>query len=200
MTGVLCVLRSGGVYDAEDVIRLHDGVRAHLPGAMFRCLSDVRVPGVNTIPLLTDWPGWWAKLEAFRPDLPGDWLYMDLDTIIVGPLADMLGLGRLAIMRDVYRRDGLQSSIMWLPEAERAAVWPHWSANPKRHMRRHANGGDQEYLEEHWLGRATLWQDALPGQVVSYKADVLRLGKVPSGARAVVFHGRPKPRDLGWTV
>jgi hypothetical protein len=196
--GIICVLRSGGPYDAEDVLRLKAGVEQHMPGARFRCIADTPVRGVHVIPMAMDWPGWWSKMEAFRPDIPGDWLYLDLDSIIVGSLADMLHLDRLAIMRDVYRPNGLQSSVMWLPEAERWAVWEAFTAQSERHMRRHHAGGDQSYLEEHWLGRASLWQDALPGQVVSYKVHC-RDG-VPKGARLVVFHGRPKPRDMGWKL
>lgn len=196
---VACVLRSGGVYDAEDVAHLFDGIERHLPGARVVCLSDVDVP-CERIPLMNDWPGWWAKLEVFRPDIIGDVLYFDLDTIITGDLSAMAAIGRLTIMRDVYRPQGLQSSVMFIPQAAKRLVWSTFNAAPADHMRRHHSGGDQAFLETLWLGEAALWQDELPGQVVSYKAGAVAMRGVPANCRAVIFHGRPKPRDIGWTL
>jgi len=194
---VAFVLRSGGEYTADHVLRLRDQVRAHLDAPII-CLSDVAVEGVETIPLKYNWPGWWSKMELFRPDLDGDLLFFDLDTSIVGDLADIAAINRLAIMRDVYRPHGLQSSIMYVPDdRDRETIWSAWMVHPARRMREHRRGGDQEFLERFWLPQACRWQDALPGQVVSYKADVLGKG-VPENARVVVFHGKPRPWQVGW--
>lgn len=192
---VACVLRSGGIYTPEHVARLRDGVARHLPGAEFVCLSDVDVD-CERIPLLFGWPGWWSKMELFRPDIAGDILFFDLDTVICGDLSEIAAVGRLAIMRDVYRLKGLQSSMMFLPEAERGPVWDTWRRNPQGWMRVHSRGGDQEFLERFWLRKAVRWQDRVPGQVVSFKAHC-RQG-VPSGARVVVFHGSPRPWEVNW--
>lgn len=198
-----CVLRSGGSYDLEDVMRLRTGVEKRL-GGRFVCFTDavdtVAAAGIETVPLTVGWPGWWSKLNLFAPAFAGDLFYLDLDTIIVGPLADLAGIGRLAIMRDVYRPYGLQSSVMVIPQAEKAAVWERFIANPDAHMDCHRVGGDQTFLETLWLDRATRFQDALPGQIVSYKADRVWERGVPDGARAVVFHGRPRPREIGWEL
>ncbi|MEQ1403841.1 hypothetical protein ABK249_02750 [Neorhizobium sp. Rsf11] len=132
---------------------------------------------------------------------------MDLDTSIVGSLGDIIAVDRLTIMRDVYRPEGLQSSIMFLPEAARHQVWSHWIDRPEHWMRVYARGGDQAFLERFWLDRADRWQDVLPGQVVSYKVHVREAlrkdreignGTVPEGARLVIFHGKPRPWDIGW--
>lgn len=50
----------------------------------FVCLSNVDVP-TRRIPLEYDYPGWWSKLELFKPNLPIDnkILFIDLDTIII---------------------------------------------------------------------------------------------------------------------
>lgn len=207
MTPVYSVLRSGGEYLPEHAIRLKRQVLAHLPSADFRCLSDVEVSGVNTVPLKFGWRGWWGKMELFRPSISGPMLFMDLDTSIVGSLADIAAVDRLTIMRDVYRPDGLQSSIMFLPEAVRRQVWSHWIDRPEHWMRAYARGGDQAFLERFWLERADRWQDVLPGQIVSYKAHVresvrkdreIGNGTIPEDARAVIFHGKPRPWDIGW--
>lgn len=199
MLKIACVLRSGGSYTSEDVGRLKDGVAAHLGWHRFICFSDVPVP-CEQVPLMEDWPGWWSKMELFRPDITGDLLYFDLDTIITGDLSDMASIGRLAIMRDVYRRDGLQSSVMFMPEAERKQVWETFTEAPHEYMAQYAAGGDQAFLEPLWLERAAIWQDVLPGQLASYKADHIAERGVPDNCRAVIFHGRPKPRDIGWKL
>lgn len=87
---IACVLRSGGVYDAEWVAKLQRGVARHMTlPHRFVCLSDVDVP-CERIPLVTDWPGWWSKIELFRKGLfDGPVLYTDLDSVITGPLDGM---------------------------------------------------------------------------------------------------------------
>lgn len=195
---VVCVLRSGGEYAPAHVTRLRDQVAEHLPGAAFRCLSDIDVPGVETIPLRHQWPGWWAKLELFRPDLCDDWLFFDLDTSIVGSLADMAAVEGPVIMRDVYRPQGLQSSVMAIPHGFKQTVWQAFTVSPTSRMQRFAVGGDQIFLERCKGAVWRLWQDICPGQLCSYKADVRRRGRVPRGARVVVFHGKPRPWEVGW--
>ncbi|ASY62514.1 putative morphogenetic function [Sinorhizobium sojae CCBAU 05684] len=181
-------------------MRLEAGVSAHLGiPHRFVCLTDMHVL-CDMVPLEEGWPGWWSKMELFRADIAGDLLYFDLDTIITGDLSDMASIGRLAIMRDVYRPDGLQSSVMFIPEAVRKQVWEVFTEDPAHYMAQYSCGGDQAFLELLWLGKAAIWQDVLPGQVQSYKAAHMAERGVPDNCRAVIFHGRPKPRDIGWKL
>lgn len=190
---VACVLRSGGEYGVEDVVRLRNDVMRHLPRAQFVCFSDVPVP-CERMPLRYDWPGWWAKLELFDPRIACDFLYFDLDTMIVGPLGDIAAATGPVIMRDVYRPDGMQSSMMHISQSCKSVIWSAFRADPAGHMAKHAIGGDQTFLETQPVNW-TRWQDVCPGRVVSYKAH----GVTPDAA-VVIFHGRPKPRDIGWTL
>ncbi|MBA1142483.1 hypothetical protein [Mesorhizobium neociceri] len=196
MKTVAFVLRSGGEYAPRHVARLLDQVTEHLPGAKFRCFSDINVQGVEVIPLRHGWPGWWAKLELFRPELPDDWLFFDLDTSIVGSLVDMAAVEGPVIMRDVVEPSGLQSAIMAIPQSIKAAVWEAFTAAPADHMRQFWS--DQEFLQSCLGVDWRLWQDICPGQLCSYKMDVQRLGRVPTGVRAVVFHAKPRPWEVGW--
>ena len=85
---VACVYRSGGkMYSTEYVRVLRDMVARNLTRPhRFVCLSDVEVP-CERIPLITDWPGFYAKIEIFRRGLfQGPVLYFDLDTIIHGSI------------------------------------------------------------------------------------------------------------------
>lgn len=184
------MLRSGAHYDAEYVER----IVAAVPGRVV-CLSDCAVP-CERVPLEHHWPGWWSKMELFRPDLAGDFLYMDLDTVVRGPLDDLF-CGKLALLRDFYRPDGLGSGLMYLPERDRGEIWREWTQNPALWMAECGFGGDQAFLERFWLARAARFQDIAPGQVVSYKASPPAERRA---ARVVCFHGEPRPRDVNWTV
>ena len=94
---VACVYRSGKFrgrnYGREWVLRLRSMVSHNLTVPhQFVCLSDVSVQGVDVIPLQTNWPGWWSKIELFGPALLSARrvLYLDLDVIINGCLDEMV--------------------------------------------------------------------------------------------------------------
>jgi hypothetical protein len=193
---ILCVLRSGGEYGPEHVKRLQAQLAA-VGELDFACLSDVLIGGVATIPLRWDWPGWWAKMELFRPDLRGDFLFLDLDMSIVGSLDSFRQINVLALMRDVYRPGGLQSAIMLLPERDRGLIWQEWIRSPQQWRARYRRGGDQAFLERFWLRKAQRLQDLAPGEIVSYKADVDGKG-LPQSARVICFHGKPRPWEVGF--
>lgn len=195
---IACVLKSGGDYDAEYVERLHAGVSRYAPGARFVCLSDVDVP-CERIPLKYDWPGWWSKMELFRPDIQGEMLFMDLDTVITGDLTPLIKLKRLAMLADFYKPERLASGLMFLPQQCREKVWRHWIADPQARMDEAGRFGDQKIIGDVFKDMAVKWQDALPGKVVSYKVHMKGRGnKVPDGASVVCFHGQPRPRELNW--
>jgi len=202
---IVTVLRSGGDFKSHHVQALQRQCGEHAPWCDFLCLTDTGgILGVPTAPLMTNWATWWSKMELFAPEMHDDILYMDLDTVLVGSLDDILMTGKLTILRDFYRADGLQSSLMYLPVEDRAEIWEAFSANPAGIMRFYARGGDQRFLEKFWLNRAARWQHVVPGQVVSYKVHcaVNMLGSgpkfqsIPEGARVVCFHGKPRPWDV----
>lgn len=190
---IALVLRSGGEYTPEHVQRLAFQLALYAPDRQVVVLSDADVPGVQRIPLQYDWPGWWAKLELCRPDIEGDLLYFDLDTVILGPLDDILKVGELTMLADPYKKPGvLGSGVMYVPQTDRESAWARFIDRSERHMRS-CRGGDQEFFVSTWGAKnIARWQDLVPGQFVSYKADV-RGKKVPPDARVVYFHGVPRP-------
>lgn len=194
------VLKTGGVYTHKHVRALHDQVRTYLrEDAPVICLTDSEAVDRHiAVPLQHNWPGWWAKLEMFRPDIKGDLLYFDLDTVVQGSIDAFASVNTLTLLRDFYRDgsrrpEGLQSAVMYLPYADRAEVWDAFIANPKKAMLECSLGGDQQFLERFYLQRAQRWQDVLPGQVVSYKVHCKQ--GVPPDARVVCAHGKPKLWD-----
>jgi alpha-N-acetylglucosamine transferase len=75
------------IYSEEWVEKLQNMVARNLNREYrFVCLSNVDVP-CERIPLEHDWPGWWSKIELFRPGLFEDRvLYLDLDLVIIDSL------------------------------------------------------------------------------------------------------------------
>lgn len=202
----VCVLRSGGEFGPEHVQWLAGKVdllqwlvaETDVIGKadVLQCLSDVPVRGVPTIPLQHGWPGWWAKMELFRPDIPGDLLYLDLDTVVRGdlqPLIDAAG-GRTTMLSDFYWPEHPASGLMYIAERDKAKVWQAWCRHPETHMRRRGGRGtlgDQGFLGRVLGAGVQRWQDVAPGQVASYKVHC-RQGP-PRDARVICFHGNPRP-------
>lgn len=206
---VACVLRMGGEFKPEHVSRLYASVLKHWPEGRPRFVAFTDAPDAAALggcdcctahrpevrPLVHRWFKWWAKMEMFAPehDDLGTVLYIDLDTIVVGDLTDLAAVAEMTLLRDFYRGERLQSGLMMLTPAARARTWVRWIEDPAKHARAHR--GDGEFLHSIWNGRAKVWQDELPGQVVSYKVDVKSRG-VPKDARVICFHGRPRPWDI----
>lgn len=180
----VCVLRSGGDFRVEHVQRL----AAQVPGLV--CLSDVEVPGVELRPLVGSWPGWWAKMEAFSPELDGDILLMDLDTLVLA-LPEVPR--ETTVLPDFYRPELMGSGFMYLTARDRAKCWGEWIADPEGHMRRcrtRMRWGDQGFLQD-IIGSAARWGK----NVVSWKIHCR--GGIPPWAEVVCFHGTPRPWEVG---
>lgn len=208
MINALCVLRSGGAYTPKHVQRLHHQWKQHFDGDYnFVCLNDVlsettHIDGVDYIPLAFDWPGWWAKVEMYRPDLEGlgRILYMDLDNTIVGDMSEIAAYDGTAAAPSDFNYPSLPSSciINFAPGAMRH-LWDTFMSDRKYWMtegdkKRAPHYGDQILLTKVYGPSIDRFQDLVPGQVLSYKRDC-RDG-VPQGARIIQFHGTPKPWDV----
>src|SRR5271156_5054947 len=133
---VVTILRSGQDFAPVHVQALQKQIQKHSPDVEFLCISDVPVPRVSTIKALYDWPIWWLKMKIFRPEVPGPFLYMDLDTVVRGPIEDFFE-GHLPStftgLRD-SRAGKFGNGLMWVPEEVREYLWNEWLLNPKEHM------------------------------------------------------------------
>lgn len=209
---IATVLRSGGDYNISHVKWLKN----QFPDTEMICFSDCKfyMPGVQVIPFRHDWSkvrGWWAKIELFRPDVPEDLLYFDLDTVIAGDVSELLSFEceQMVMLTDFYRPHSLMSSVMWIPHPEKEAIWNTFFLQPAHYVRHctHADcWGDQGFIQL-VLDDALRWQDLFPGWFVSYKSHVVNRhtspwahkrhsvgnGALPDDARIVVFHGNPRP-------
>lgn len=202
MLTVWCVL-NGTKYADEEARLLRAQVARHLrqPHA-FRCLSDRLIPGVDCVVPEDRWPGWWAKLLAFRYARAGLHLYLDLDSVVVGPLEELLSQ-QLSAPKNWAQSGfgGIQSSVMswggdygWIADQfDAAQLRPH-PDHP------HGRYGDTDYWGDQGFLTAVCGEPgaglvrAMQG-VFSYRYHCQH-GGPPAGARVVQFHGSPKPAEV----
>lgn len=200
------VLRSGGEYTPEHVSHIQNQLSATNPAAELVCLTDIPEQlDCRTERMTHNWPGWWSKMDLFNPAIPGDILFCDLDTIILGDIAHMAEFDQAVVLRDFFAErvadkaaQSVGSGLMFLPEAARAKVWEYWIAGPGLRMQQAGRYGDQRIIEEAIGDDALRWQDVLPGQVVSYKVHAS--AALPEEALVCCFHGQPRPWAVrtGW--
>jgi hypothetical protein len=203
---VLCVLKSGGDYDANYVRILRDGVARHLTlPHRFVCISDVDVP-CERIPLKYDWPGWWSKLAMFEPGvITGPTLFLDLDTIITGPLDPVATIPYEFAMLNIRAKDLKigNSGAMWFTKPQ-PHVFERFVEKPQYWIDYHIKNakdrymGDQAFISDCFDDIPKL-HHALPGFFLSYKYDSCQ-GSVPPGCSVVCFGGPPRPAQAGGWV
>lgn len=192
------VLKTGGIYAARHARMLEE--QLDVPLTVYTDDLDLLAArGPLARPLTHNLPGWWSKMELFNPQHPDDIVFFDLDTAIrakPGVLGD--SFDRPMILRDFYRPHGLQSSVMCIPHDFKAYVWDQWLKGPQEWMSLFDKDGlgDQAFLELGSYGSWGILQDRYPGEFVSWKADEIAGKTLPSEAKVIVFHGRPKPWDI----
>ena len=104
----ICVYWEGNFRSREYTLawveKMRGMVKRELPQANFACLTNVE--GIEGgIPLKNNWPGWWSKVELFRPDLPieGRIVYFDLDTLLLPEVKEIAHYSeKLAFMPPSY--------------------------------------------------------------------------------------------------
>lgn len=200
MLTVLCVLKSGGIYDAEWVRKLRDGAARNMHKHRFMCISDVDVP-CERIGLSVDWPSWWSKIFMFKEGvIDGPTLYLDLDTVITGPIEIARNGVDFAMLQSFWVADMVGSGVMWFSgDNVPHHVYEKFAKQPKayiEHHKRNARGtyvGDQAFIWDAMKHDVPRINDYLPG-IKSYKMHCTR--RLPSDASIVCFHGKPRPTEV----
>lgn len=210
MITFLTVLKSGGIYDAEWVRKLRDAIARNAGEHRFACLSDVDVP-CERIPHKHDWPGWWPKMELFRPGVvTGPTLFLDLDTIITGSLEwvksipyDFAMLRNLSCPMipecDAKYPGMVGGGVMWFKEKAPHHVYEKFAKSPWHWMRYHkekrefAYVGDQAFIYEAMNRKIDFITDVTKA-IVSYKYHCVK--ELPKDASVVCFHGEPRPTEV----
>jgi len=180
MLTVACVLRvSGNTYNALWAQRLKRNVEKNLTiPHRFVCLTNLSfIEGVETQKLTENFPGWWSKIELFKPDqFEGHVLYMDIDMMTCGNIDKLAGpWTSLVMLKDCPAfRTVSNSGLMWW-NAEKNSVYEnifHDFEKDKLEIMKTYSGvkgvtmfGDQGFIDqtmkkyEHPILK---WQDILP--------------------------------------
>lgn len=203
-TNILLVYRTGNTFSMEDVYLLADHLHSKNKQITVYCLTNaikqrINMLNVNLIPLFYEWPNWWAKMNLFAPELENlrPFLYMDLDTAVIKPIAYILQTIRqyngVIMLRDFYRLKTAASGLMWLPANNEKIkeVWKNWIKNPELNIRNFR--GDQEFINSIIIPDS-YWQD-LYGGIVSYKPNKIKRKVLDGTEKIVCFHGVPKIRE-----
>lgn len=205
---VACVLKTGTwknramniSYSAKHVQWLQSMVHRHCGiNQDFVCLTDTQVEGVKTLPLKSNLPGWWSKIELFREFK--ECFYIDLDTVIVGDISELLNYKHaftaLRNFSSAKNTNRMGSAVMaW--NGDYSFIYNSFMENYKRYIIEYTTSekwGDQGYINNKLGGKFNRWQDLFPGYIVSQKID-MKNNVVPKGARVVCFHGKPKPWEV----
>jgi hypothetical protein len=146
MDTVACVLWVGNFksrnYTPDWVYRLKEGVGQHLSRPhRFVCLSNVEVPGVEVIPLVHNWRGWWSKIELFGSHHLGSRvLFLDLDVLVTGSLDELLDHPAPMVLcpgnKDIYQT----SCFVWSPP-EGHEIYDEYTPEVREKFR-----GDQDWI------------------------------------------------------
>jgi hypothetical protein len=219
MTGrqVVCV-KWGTMYGPEYVNRLYGMVSRHVAtNCRVVCLTDDR-NGIRPEVECFDLPelgvphpqrtmGKWRKQVLWGrevPGLEGVALFIDLDSVIVGPLDDYFEIGS---PQDVYvarnwarplERLG-QTSVFRFPVGGNAHVLENFRNDPQgiadtyqfeQHYVTHAVTGGVKFWPEAWTRHFRL--HCLPPFPLRY----FRTARLPASARIVTFPGGPNPDDV----
>lgn len=202
MITVISVLKSGGEYTAEWVAKLERAVARHLTVPhTFKCLSDVPVP-CERVPMVDAWPGWWSKIELFRPGvITGPTLYLDLDTVIVANIDRLASFKHdFAMLRNLNAPYLPGSAVMWFGKAAPSEVYERFRRDPENAVLAFNSAldgcylGDQAFIWETLHRKVAYLSDEVRGLVRGYKRHCKQ--GVPAGCAVVAFGGRRKPSNV----
>jgi hypothetical protein len=211
---VACVYRRGGNFTDDYPRRLRDAVAQHCKAPHdFVCLSNVPNLGVETRPLLRNWPGWWSKLELFREGLfRGRVVYFDLDTMIFRDITDIVTYPHeFSCITNWKTQNGdgkvIGSAIMgWNSALDLGHIFNDFTLKEvDKYEQNWVRWGDQGWIQDNLNRPFESLQKLFPNRIVHYKTHVRgptkeSPGKVPPGASVVCFSGKPRPHEINWSI
>ena len=216
---VVCV-NWGTKYSPDYVERLYKMVKINttLPFKMY-CLTDnpdIYRDHIIGVKLEPGFEGWWNKMQLFKDEVlpPGEYLYFDLDVVIVGDIDCIFEYEGFGITRDFINPDiGLlggkeyNSSVMIF--TQNSAIWAHFINNQTRwaaEQKRIPFFGDQNVISD-FLNRNGFDCPFPDEWIWSFKMGSIRGrrpvdhtkffgAEIPEGGKICVFHGQPNPHQV----
>lgn len=167
----------------------------------------------------TDDIGWWCKLNLFRKGVlpPGEYLYFDLDVVIVDNIDCFFDHSSFAITRDFIRPDNgiipgkeYNSSALRFNNTRTQGIYDFYSQNKKTwksYQKQVHFFGDQNVISQYvnhypdflnvfpdeWLWSLKKGQER--GEHVGDRSQWFGR-KIPENGKVCVFHGNPSPQDI----
>ena len=221
MVNVVCV-NWGKKYPKEYTERLYNMVKRNTTKDFkFYVLTDQYIykQPINIAQLNPGFEGWWNKLQMFDPDIlpEGEWLYFDLDIVIVDNIDCFFEWESFGIIRDFIRpEEGLlpgkefNSSVMRFNNYDYQGIWTYYLSNMHQFhdMQKQINFfGDQNVISSYLNHYPDVCNPFPDEWLWSYKKGVER-GKhagdrskmfgdtIPEGGKIAVFHGSPNPTEV----
>lgn len=204
-------------FDAASVNTMRSMVARHYPRPhRFICITDDPRgidPGIEVVPIWDEHkdllnPTWsWApscyrRLRAFSADfreIAGErFVSIDLDCVVLGDLRPLWDRTEDFVMyASNHAKYHLNGSMFMMTAGCRREVWDTFDPDNSPRIANAAgnNGSDQGWIQ-HVLGRdQPTWTNK--DGIFAYLKDCerLRRGRLPDGARLVVFHGKKNPWD-----
>jgi|TARA_R110000744_G_scaffold157861_2_gene273814 hypothetical protein len=221
MVNVVCV-NWGTKYSREYTQRLYNMVKRNTTKDFkFYVLTDqTSLYYGDIIPIELDggFTGWWNKLQMFKPGIlpKGEYLYFDLDVVIVDNIDCFFEHPSFGIIRDFIRPDNgilpgkeYNSSAMRF-NTDLSSIWEYYIQNNiKFHdMQKQVSFfGDQNVVSSYVNYYPNILNCFPDEWLWSYKKGVER-GKhagdrsqmfgrsIPEGGKVCVFHGNPNPTEV----
>ncbi len=185
MTINICVLKSGGEYNESHVYRLAEQVPD------LYCLTDIKIKGIQTIPMQNNWPTWWSKMELFNPMIYEDLFYIDLDSLVI-KMPEMPK--ETTVLTDFGDNKVIASGLMYIKHKDKQVVWDAFLDSPSKAINDHVKwpAGDGGFLNK-FYNKCQRWQNV--AKVYSWKYHCQH--GIPKDAEIICFHGKPRPWDIG---
>lgn len=217
---VLC-MKWGSLYSPDYVNVLFSAVGRNLDGPFrFVCVTDDAIglaAGIETYPIpeiglgAGHWRGGaWPKLSVFKPDLfglTGRALFIDLDSVVVGPLEPMFEVGGFRAIGGgpdwkpgrIPAKPRLLTGVFGFDLGSMAGIVDAFATDPGKAL-------DECRIEQRFVeSQVESWKPWPAEWVISFKRhlrqpmllDRFRAPKPPpKAARIVAFHGEPRPLQL----
>lgn len=192
----------------EYVNKLYRGVKRNttLPFTFTACLQHrvMRRRGIDsgiTVRELASpsWKGCLPKLFVYHPHVfnSGDRIFViDLDTVIVGNLDDLLSYDGKFATRSTFVGPKMSGGDIcgFKADGSLAWIWDMLVRDTDR-LEEFTGGRERFIYRKYFAEEMDYFQDLYPGQIVSYKRHVRRRG-LSRKARIVSCHGKPRPHEI----
>lgn len=201
---IVCVLKQEAqseknkiTYNKEWVEKLKNSIeRNYKRPYKFFCLSNIDV-GKGTIPLRHNWPGWWSKIELFRPDLfKGPVLYLDLDIIIYSNFERLVSSldDHKFYMLEGQSKKGIPNSSMMYWSGDHSYIYTEFLNNTNKIKNNYRAGrklGDQGFIFDSL--KDVKFMNQLYPEYFSWKHQIPKHTKFLDTASFLIFIGKEKP-------